>query len=94
MVIVLGGLILFFGLAFLMLRRRNEMLQIFLTPEEPDLEQNFFRVRNPKPEETPPEDVTEDVVAQPKTNEPEEASKETASWGTSHEEPSPHENVV
>jgi LPXTG-motif cell wall-anchored protein len=47
-VIVIGGLVLILGLAFLMLRRRNDLLQDFLTPEEPDIEAEFFRVRKPK----------------------------------------------
>ena len=63
LVIILGGIVLFFGLAFLMLRRRNEVLQDFLTPEEPDLEQEFFRVRSLKPPETevaPPEESADE----------------------------------
>ena len=83
MVIVLGGLLLLFGLAFLMLRRRNEMLQNFLTPEEPDLEQEFFRVRSPKQEETQSEDIAE----QTETQETGEAVKEKDAirWGASDE---------
>ena len=54
LVVFIGGLILFFGLALLMLRRRNEVLQQFLTPEDPHLEEDFFRVRR-SPEETLPE---------------------------------------
>ena len=79
LVVVLGGLILFFGLALLMLRRRNEMLQNFLTPEEPDLEQEFFRVREVKQEKTPPEEI----VAEPETDETNEnTEKDTVRWGT------------
>ena len=76
MIIVLGGLILLIGLAFLMLRRRNEILQKFLMPEEPNLEEEFFRVRQPKPvEETEEPEETE--------AEPEE---EVAKWGTANAE--------
>lgn len=81
LVIVLGGLVLFFGLALLMLRRRNEMLKTFLTPEEPNLEQDFFRVRKPKPEETPPKNV----AAEPEANGTTEADAETTRWGTTSE---------
>ena len=76
LVVIVCGLALFLGLAFLMLRRRNEMLQTFLTPEEPNLEEEFFRVRSPKPKEPEPEDATE-----PESNEPVE---ETANWGEGH----------
>ena len=75
LVIVLGGLILFFGLALLMLRRRNEILQKFLTPEEPNLEEEFFRVRQPKPVETPAEDTAE-------TSKTTETPEEAVRWGT------------
>jgi hypothetical protein len=60
LVIVLGGLVLFLGLALVMLRRRNEILQDFLTPDEPDLEEEFFRVRTPKQTEPPTEEDTAD----------------------------------
>jgi len=77
LVVAVGGLALLIGLAFLMLRRRNEMLQTFLTPEEPNLEEEFFRVRTPKQEETPPENATE-----PETNEAtEEKPGEETHWG-------------
>lgn len=61
LVIVVGGLALLFGLALLILRRRNEVLQEFLTPEQPDIEDEFFRVREKTPEEQPEEEepVTE-----------------------------------
>ena len=45
LVVIIGGLLLFLGLALVMLRRRNEVLQRFLTPEDPNLEEEFFRVR-------------------------------------------------
>ena len=75
LVIVFGGFLLLIGLAFLMLRRRNEVLQEFLTPDEPDLEEEFFRVRQVKPDE-----VEENIE---ETNESEtEHPKEEAQWGT------------
>ena len=78
LVVVVCGLALFLGLAFLMLRRRNEILQDFLTPEEPHLEEEFFRVRRSQSEKTSEEDVVE-----PETNEAAEVpNEETARWGT------------
>ena len=74
LVVVLGGLVLFFGLALVMLRRRNEILKKWLTPEDPDLEEEFFRVRQVSPEETPPEEETAEEGA----NETEEP---VAQWG-------------
>ena len=70
LVVVVCGLALFFGLALLMLRRRNEILQKFLTPEEPHLEEEFFRVRRPKQEETPPEVPPQEDMPLEKTPEP------------------------
>ena len=81
MIVVIAGLALFLGLAFLMLRRRNELLQKFLTPEEPELENEFFRIRFTKPEKTTPE---EDDV-EPETEEA-AVEEEKVRWGTSHEE--------
>jgi len=72
LVIVFGGLVLLLGLAFLMLRRRNEVLQEFLTPEEPHLEEEFFRIREPKP--------IEEEIEEPDENE-DEPKEEVAQWG-------------
>ena len=80
LVVVIGGLILFFGLALLMLRRRNEVLQQFLTPEDPHLEEDFFRVRQ-SPEETLPEDV-ETAEEERMAEAPE---KKVIQWGTVNE---------
>jgi hypothetical protein len=77
LVVAICGLVLFLGLAFLMLRRRNEILQKFLTPEEPNLEEEFFRVRAPKQEETPSEALTESETDEMA----EESDAETARWG-------------
>lgn len=62
LVVVVCGLVLFVGLALLMLRRRNEILQNFLTPEEPNIEEEFFRTRRQEQKETLPEDVAEMTV--------------------------------
>jgi len=78
LVVVVCGLILFLGLAILMLRRRNEILQQFLTPDEPHLEEEFFRVHSPEQEPPPLEIPTE-------PEQPEEAAPppdtETIRWG-------------
>lgn len=82
-VIVIGGLVLLFGLALLMLRRRNEMLQTFLTPESPDIEQEFFRVPASEQEQTPQE---EPIVAEQEVTETEAVPEDTVQWGTSQED--------
>jgi len=56
LVVVIGGLILFLGLAMVMLRRRNEILQVFLTPEDTNIEEEFFRVRKAAQAEPPLEE--------------------------------------
>jgi len=78
LIVVVGGLILFFGLALLMLRRRNEILQKFLTPEEPDLEEEFFRVRKSEPVETPSEDSADQEASEAA----QDTAEETVRWGT------------
>jgi len=82
LVIVIGGLALLFGLALLMLRRRNEMLQTFLTPDSPDIEQEFFRVPISEQEQTPPEET---VVAEQEVAEPEAVPEDTVQWGTTQD---------
>lgn len=68
MVVVIGGLALFFGLALLVLRRQSEVLQEFLTPPDADLEEEFFRARTPpQPEEE--NDDTDDTGQETNTNE-------------------------
>ena len=80
LVVVVGGLALFLGLALLMLRRRNEVLQLFLTPEEPSLEEEFFRVRQAKQDESPPE--AENAESEESESEETSENEETAHWGT------------
>lgn len=58
-IVLIAGFILLVGLSFLALRRRDEMLQDFLTPEEPDIETEFFKKRpivEKEAEEILPED--------------------------------------
>ena len=77
LVVVVGGLLLFIGLALLMLRRRSEVLQAFLTPYESNIEEEFFRVRE-KPQEAPPEAEIETIVIDTE-NVPDENEVQ---WGT------------
>ena len=78
-ILVVGvcGLALFLGLAFLMLRRRNEILEKFLTPEEPNLDEEFFRVRPPEQKQTPQGDS---VDATP-SDTAETTGENTTRWG-------------
>ena len=86
LVVAVCGLALLIGLAFLMLRRRNEMLQTFLTPEEPNLEEEFFRVRAPEQEEIPPEDAAESETDE--AGEEASGGEKSAQWGApAHDEP-------
>jgi hypothetical protein len=72
---VLGGIVLFFILALLMLRRREEILRKYFTPEESDIEHEFFRVQKEKHKEKP----DEEDAPEPET---EEMSDEDAvRWG-------------
>ena len=78
-----AGLILLAGLTWLALRRRNEILQDYLTPEEPEIEQEFFKRREkPKVEK----EHTEEEAAEGES----EVAADEAGWGvaaTPHEEP-------
>ena len=77
LVVVISALALFFGLALLILRRRNEVIQDFLTPEGFDLEEEFFRVRMPPQPEEPPEE--EDAAQETNTDETAEDLLDNAS---------------
>jgi len=77
LVVVIGGLILLLGLALVMLRRRNEILQVFLTPEEPNIEEEFFRVRETKQKES----LAEEDMSETETAE-EVPSEHAVRWGT------------
>ena len=79
LVIIVGGLVLFLALAFLVLRRRNEVLQDFLTPDEPNLEEEFFRVRSVRPEKTPEEEPAEEEPSEAV----EESNEDAVQWGKS-----------
>ena len=75
LIVVLGGLVLFLGLALVALRRRNEVLQDFLLPEENRLEEEFFRVRQVVPKEESSEEADEEA-----TDDSEEPP--VAQWGS------------
>ena len=79
LIIVAAGLLLFGGLVLLALRRRNEILQDFLTPHEQDIEQEFFKKR-PVREAPPKEEKVEEI--EPSEDDP----MQNASWGTPGEE--------
>ena len=64
-----------------MLRRRNEVLQDFLTPDEPELEEEFFRVKH-TPQEEQPEDSTMDAET---SETPEMQDDNAIQWGTASE---------
>ncbi|MDR0392515.1 MAG: hypothetical protein LBH59_11445 [Planctomycetaceae bacterium] len=55
LIIFVAALVLLFGLVMFSLRRRSEILQDILTPEEPNLAVEFFK--KPVIEETPEEDL-------------------------------------
>ncbi|MDR3234816.1 MAG: hypothetical protein LBT46_14340 [Planctomycetaceae bacterium] len=65
LVVALGGILLLISVAVLMLRRRNEILQEFLTPEEPELEDNFFQTSEKPAVAAEPETVDEEPPPEP-----------------------------
>lgn len=73
LLVAIAGLVLIAGLTFLALRRRNEILQDFLTPEEPNIEEEFFKKRV----------VAEKAPEEERPVEPEQKdSDDGVSWGT------------
>ena len=73
LIVIAGGLILLTGLTFLALKRRNEILRDFLTPEEPEIEQEFFKRREKSK-------VVEEVVEEQPVESPSDVADETG-WG-------------
>jgi hypothetical protein len=61
LIVFVACLALIFGLSFLILRRRDEIIQDFLTPEEPNIEQEFFK-RKPVEEPVASEEVPEEAT--------------------------------
>ena len=78
LIIVAAGLVLLAGLTFLALKRRNEILQEFLTPEEPDIEKEFFKHREKSKGGT----VTTEEQP-PSTESTDHAEEKESGWGTS-----------
>jgi len=77
LIVFVGGLILLAGLTFFALKRRNEILRDFLTPEEPDIEQEFFKLcEKSKVDEEP----VEEQPVEPESN---GTVTEESGWGTS-----------
>ncbi len=60
LLVLFAGIVLFGGLVLLALRRRNEILQDYLTPDNPDIEREFFKKR-PAKEAPPPEPPEDDI---------------------------------
>ncbi len=73
-IVLATGLVLVVGLALFALRRRNEILRTYLTSDEEDIEEQFFRARPKKPvvEDSEPEITEEELPADEISNE----------WGT------------
>jgi hypothetical protein len=80
LVVVVFGLVLLLGLALLMLRRLKELLEKFLTPEDPDIDlyEAFFKPRPPKPVE----DSSEETDSTESSEAEKAPGEETARWGT------------
>lgn len=72
LVLLVAAVVILVGLSYLALRRRNELLQDFLTPDDKGLEVTFFKKR-PEPEPVPEQESGQD----------ENVDKEevSASWG-------------
>ncbi len=80
LVVLIAGVLLTVGLSYLALRRRNEILQDYLTPNEPDIDREFFK-KHPAPEA----DETDQAEEQPDI---EASNEENAAWGIPVEEDS------
>ena len=77
LIIFAGGLLLLAGLTLLALQRRNEILRELLTPEEPEIEKEFFKRRQKIEAEQPSnEEPSTENTSEPPT------SDETSAWGT------------
>ncbi|MDR2441646.1 MAG: hypothetical protein LBE12_19970 [Planctomycetaceae bacterium] len=79
LIVLLACLALISGLSFLILRRRDEILQDFLTPEEPNIEQEFFK-RTPVEEPVVQEEVHEEESPI------EEEEQSDVGWGITEQE--------
>jgi len=82
--IVFGfAVLLMIGICFFTIRRRNEILQEFLTPEEPDIEEHFFKKRSPV--------MVEEESVSPQETGTETIEEVSSVWGDEmhHTEPEP-----
>ncbi|MDR3199023.1 MAG: hypothetical protein LBU34_14245 [Planctomycetaceae bacterium] len=80
LIILFASLVLISGLSFLILRRRDEILQEFLTPDEPDIEREFFKRKPVQEPEIEQEEVREEETVT------EEEPPPDIGWGnTEHE---------
>jgi hypothetical protein len=82
LIVIFAGVVLVSGLSFLILRRRDEMLRDFLTPEEPNIEQEFFK-RKPAKEPTKPDETNEEI---PKEQNVDNEKPTEQEWGTVDEQ--------
>jgi hypothetical protein len=88
LIVLLVGVVLLSGLSLLILRRRDEILQDYLTPPDgQEIEQEFFR-RKPLADEKPSEEpVPQNVPA------PEEKPDDNTGWGISAENNTGNDSV-
>lgn len=84
LIVLFAGLALVSGLSFLILRRRDEILQNFLTPEEPDIEQEFFK-RKPVEESAIPEEILEEEEKEKETVTEKEPTPDIG-WGVTEQQ--------
>ena len=76
-VIVAGILVAVFGLTFLTLQRRADILDHYFTPDEEGLEEDFFRRRAQRQHAAQPQDQQEELESQ------DPAVAATEGWGDS-----------
>ncbi len=76
-IILVTGLILVIGLSMIALRRRNEILRDYLTPDEKDIEEQFFRRRVVRPVAEKKKKATPEA-----TEEAPPENEVSSEWGT------------
>lgn len=81
LIVLIAGFILLAGLSLLALRRRNEILRNFLTPDEREIETEFFRRREPDAPQTNEEEKPIETT--------EETPQDESGWGNIAEPPLP-----
>lgn len=73
LIVLVAGLILIAGLSLLSLRRRDEILQDFLTPDESGIESEFLKRKEP---------VVKQQVEETKESNETDVDMEPMAWGT------------